>query len=73
MNLTGKNQKETNRYELTFEVPAEDFQKAVEDAYHAKRSRFNVPGFRRGKAPRTPFPTRSRLRSWRSFMSGRRT
>lgn len=53
MNLTGKNQKETNRFELTFEVPAEDFQKAIEDAYHANRSRYNVPGFRRGKAPRS--------------------
>lgn len=52
MNLTSKTLKETNRYELTFEVPAEDFQKAIDEVYRAQRGKITIPGFRRGKAPK---------------------
>ena len=37
---------------LTIEVPAEDFEKAIEKAYNKERGRINLPGFRKGKAPR---------------------
>ncbi|MDR2670183.1 MAG: trigger factor [Oscillospiraceae bacterium] len=37
---------------LTIEVSAEAFEEAVQQAYRRGAGRFNVPGFRRGKAPR---------------------
>jgi trigger factor len=36
---------------LTIEVPAEEFGKAVTAAYVKNKSRFSVPGFRKGKVP----------------------
>ena len=36
---------------LTVEVPAEQFVDAIKKAYNKNKNRFNVPGFRRGKAP----------------------
>lgn len=42
----------SNKVKLTFVVPAEDFDKALNAAYLKERSRINVPGFRKGKAPR---------------------
>jgi trigger factor len=37
---------------LTVEVPPEDFDKAVDGAWRRLAGRVNIPGFRRGKAPR---------------------
>lgn len=37
---------------LTIEVPAEELEKAIEDAYKHNRNKINIPGFRKGKAPR---------------------
>ncbi|MBR1772046.1 MAG: trigger factor [Lachnospiraceae bacterium] len=37
---------------LTIEVPAEELEKAIESAYQKNRNRINIPGFRKGKAPR---------------------
>ena len=37
---------------LTITVPAADFDKAMTAAYNKTKNRFNVPGFRKGKAPR---------------------
>ena len=37
---------------LTVELPAEDFEKAIEKAYQSVKGRISVPGFRKGKAPR---------------------
>lgn len=37
---------------LTIEVSAEDFEAAVEKAYQKSRNKINIPGFRKGKAPR---------------------
>ncbi|MCM1099807.1 MAG: trigger factor [Clostridium sp.] len=37
---------------LTVEVPAEELDKAIEDAYKHNRNRISIPGFRKGKAPR---------------------
>ena len=42
----------SNKVKLTFVVPAEDFDKALNQAYLKDRSKINVPGFRKGKAPR---------------------
>lgn len=43
---------EKNMAKLTVEVSAEDFEKAVNAAYNKNKNRINVPGFRKGKAPR---------------------
>lgn len=44
--------KENNIVTLKIEIPAGDFKKALDEAYKKNRGRFNVPGFRKGKAPR---------------------
>lgn len=43
---------EKNLVKLTFEVSAEDFEKAINQAYKKNASKFNIPGYRKGKAPR---------------------
>ena len=44
--------KENNEVTLQIKVDAGDFEKAVQQAYMKNRKRFNIPGFRKGKAPR---------------------
>lgn len=44
---------EKNMAKLTIEVPAEQFVEAIKTAYNKSKNRFNVPGFRRGKAPQS--------------------
>ena len=44
--------KEDNKVTLQITVSAEDFNKAVHQSYLKNRKRFNIPGFRKGKAPR---------------------
>lgn len=41
-----------NKAKLSFTVPAEQFEAAMQKAYLKNRGKINVPGFRRGKAPR---------------------
>ena len=36
---------------LTLEVPAEKFEEAVQHSYNKNKGKFNIPGFRKGKAP----------------------
>ena len=43
---------EKSRVALTVEVDAETFEAAIEKAYRKVRNQINVPGFRKGKAPR---------------------
>lgn len=43
--------KENNKAVFTVEVSQEDFQDAIKKAYAKNKSRFNVPGFRKGKVP----------------------
>ncbi|EHL12766.1 trigger factor [Oribacterium parvum ACB1] len=43
---------EKSMAKLTVTVAAEEFEKAVESAYQRTKSRYNVPGFRKGKATR---------------------
>ena len=42
---------EKNMAKLTVEVPAEQFDEALKTSYKKNRGRFNIPGFRKGKAP----------------------
>ncbi len=42
---------EKNMAKMTVEVPAENLEKAIKSAYNNNKKRFNIPGFRRGKAP----------------------
>lgn len=43
---------EKNLVKLTFEVSAEEFDKAINKAYKKNAGKFNIPGYRKGKAPR---------------------
>jgi len=43
---------EKNMAKLTIEVPAEELEKALQNAYLKQRKNLNVPGFRKGKVPR---------------------
>ncbi len=43
---------EKNMAKLTIEVPAEELEKALQNAYLKQRKNINVPGFRKGKVPR---------------------
>ena len=41
-----------NMVKITMEVDAATFKKAIETAYMKNRGKINLPGFRKGKAPR---------------------
>src|SRR5699024_1882447 len=43
---------EKNMAKLTIEVPAEELEKAMQNAYLRAKNRITIPGFRKGKAPR---------------------
>lgn len=43
---------EKNMAKLTIEVSEEEFEKAMEKAYHKNKGKINLQGFRKGKAPR---------------------
>ncbi|SDW65192.1 trigger factor [Tepidimicrobium xylanilyticum] len=44
--------KENNKAFFNIEIDQNEFEKAIQKAYLKNRNRFNIPGFRRGKAPR---------------------
>ncbi len=52
MNLKSCNKVAENRYEIEVEVSSEQFKSAIEQVYLRDRKKINVPGFRKGKAPR---------------------
>ncbi|MBR2934553.1 MAG: trigger factor [Oscillospiraceae bacterium] len=52
MKVTSVEKKEKSTVELVIEVGAEEFEAAVQKAYLKNRASINVPGFRKGKAPR---------------------
>ena len=52
MSLISSTKTQTNTYELQVAISSEDFNKAVEAAYRKNKNKINVPGFRKGKAPR---------------------
>ncbi len=43
---------EKNMIKLTIEVDAAELEKAIEKAYQKQKNQINIPGFRKGKAPR---------------------
>jgi trigger factor len=52
MGLTNSTKIETNRYELEVTVDKDTFKAAVDKAFRKNAKKLNVPGFRKGKAPR---------------------
>lgn len=52
MSLKSSNKVETNRYQLEIEVDAKTFEDAVNQAYRKEIKKIQIPGFRKGKAPR---------------------
>jgi len=52
MKVTNVEKKEKSTVELTIQVEADVFEAAVQKAYMKNRASINVPGFRKGKAPR---------------------
>ncbi len=43
---------EKNTAKLTIELPAEDFDNAMQEAYKKQKKSFSIPGFRKGKVPK---------------------
>ncbi len=52
MKLVSSNKVDTNRYELVVEVEGTVFMNAVNRVYKKEVKNINIPGFRKGKAPR---------------------
>ncbi len=52
MSLKATNNVGTNSYELEIEIPAKDFEDALQKAYLRAKKNIALPGFRKGKAPR---------------------
>ena len=55
MNLISCEKLEKSMVELQFSIDAETFKNAVNAAFKREGKKYNVPGFRRGKAPRHIF------------------
>ncbi len=52
MNVKSKTKGEHNTVELVIELDAQTFDQAVNKVFLKQRGRINIPGFRKGKAPR---------------------
>ena len=52
MSLVSANKTGTNEYTVEIAVSAEDFKAAVQQAYLKNRKSIQIPGFRKGKAPK---------------------
>lgn len=52
MSLVSMNKTEKNTVVLELEVGKDEFQKAVNDAYRKNAGKIQIPGFRKGKAPK---------------------
>ncbi len=53
MSIKVENTENTNEVKLTFNVPAEQFDEGMKKVYAKTAKYFNIPGFRKGKAPMT--------------------
>ncbi len=53
MSLKSSNKVETNRYELVIEIDGTSFMNAVNAVYKKQVKNITIPGFRKGKAPRS--------------------
>ena len=74
MSLTKKELTDKNLYELEISVDHETFEAAVSRVYKKQVGKFNVPGFRKGKAPRSII---EKMMAWSIFkvdalMTGRK-
>ena len=58
MSLKSTNKVDTNKVELEIEIGAEAFEQACQQAFLKNKSRIQVPGFRKGKAPRKMIESR---------------
>lgn len=52
MNLVKSEKLEKNQHELQFSIDAASFNDAIAKAYQREAGKYNIPGFRKGKAPR---------------------
>ena len=52
MNVKSVEKQEKSAVQLVIEIGGEEFEAAVQKAYLKQRNKINVPGFRKGKAPR---------------------
>ena len=52
MSLKASNKVDTNRWELEIEVGAEQFEDALSRVFKREAKKIQIPGFRKGKAPR---------------------
>lgn len=52
MSLKASNKVDTNRWELEIEVGAEQFEDAISRVFKREAKKIQIPGFRKGKAPR---------------------
>ncbi len=52
MSLIKKTKLEKNHYEFEFSIDKEAFKKATDSAFRKNVAKMNIPGFRKGKAPR---------------------
>lgn len=52
MSLKASNKVDTNRWELEVEVGAEQFEDAIARVFKREAKKIQIPGFRKGKAPR---------------------
>jgi len=52
MSFIKKTKLEKNHYEIEFSIEADAFKKATDAAYRKNVAKMNIPGFRKGKAPR---------------------
>jgi len=57
MNLKSMEKDDKNLVTLTIELNADELEQAVAKAFKRDAGRFNVPGFRKGKAPRKMIET----------------
>ena len=52
MNIKSNEKKENSAIELVIEVGAAEFQAVIDKVYNRQKMKINIPGFRKGKAPR---------------------
>lgn len=52
MKLIKHEKNENGKYELEFQIETDLFELGLKNAFHKNAAQFNVPGFRKGKAPR---------------------
>ena len=53
MSLVSSNKVDTNRHEFEVSVDGESFKKAINTVYKKQVKNINIPGFRKGKAPKS--------------------